>query len=298
MPGTVSAVAIAAMAVNVLVCFGLPIGLMIWLVLKKRSTMRPVLTGMLVFFVFQMILRIPLLQNVLAPQPWFGQMTNNIWVYALFLALTAGIFEEVGRFIGYKALLQRQNAWWDGFAFGVGHGGIEAILLTGMTNVNNLTIAFLINTGNYDAFARTQTAQTAELVYQQMVNVGAGELLLGGIERIFVITIQIAFSVLVLYAVRKRNLLWLALAVGLHTLVDAPPVILLNGFGVNVYAVEGLIGVMAVLAGVYLWRSHKAFLAMDGHDHTAGRMPRGPIPGYIPPTPYVPTAAGDDPGQE
>ncbi|MBC8570606.1 YhfC family intramembrane metalloprotease [Oscillospiraceae bacterium NSJ-54] len=287
------------MAVNVLVCFGLPIGLMIWLVLKKKSTMRPILTGMLVFFVFQMILRIPLLQNVLAPQPWFQSMAKNIWVYALFLALTAGIFEEVGRFIGYKALLKRQNAWWDGFAFGVGHGGIEAVLLTGMTNINNLTLAFLINTGGYEAYAKTLDPGTAELIFQQMVQVGPGELLLAGLERVFVITIQIAFSVLVLYAVRKRNLLWLGLAVLLHTLVDAPPVILLNGFGWNVYLVEGLIGIMAVLAGVYLWRSHKAFLQMDGHDHTTGKMPRGPIPGYVPPCPYVPTgAAGDDSSQE
>ena len=63
MTGSVSGGAIAVMILNVIICFGIPLGLMVWLVLKKKATMRPVLTGMLVFFVFQMLLRIPLMRR-------------------------------------------------------------------------------------------------------------------------------------------------------------------------------------------------------------------------------------------
>lgn len=286
MTGSVSGGAIAVMILNVIICFGIPLGLMVWLVLKKKATMRPVLTGMLVFFVFQMLLRIPLMQNVLIGMEWFQEMTHNIWLYGIFLALTAGLFEEVGRFVGYKVLMKRQQAWWDGFAFGVGHGGLEAILITGTTYVNNLILAVFINTGGFEAYASALPPEAAQMIYQQMVGTPATVFLMAGVERIFAMAIQIALSILVLECVRRRNLLLLVLAIALHTLVDAPAVILINGYGVNIYLVEALLGLVAALACVYIWQSRRSFLGRDG---SASSMGQNPPAGYMPPTPYVPS---------
>ena len=42
-------------------------------------------------------------------------------------------------------LMKAFHRWIDGVTFGFGHGGIEAILLVGLTMVSNPTLAVLIN---------------------------------------------------------------------------------------------------------------------------------------------------------
>ncbi|MBO9371485.1 MAG: YhfC family intramembrane metalloprotease, partial [Chloroflexi bacterium] len=69
--------------------------------------------------------------------------------------------------------------------------------------------------------------------------------LLGGLERIFAITLHIAFALMVLQAVVRGNLLWLALAVLAHALVNALAVGLMQS-GVPLPAVEGVIFVLAL----------------------------------------------------
>ena len=58
-------------------------------------------------------------------------------VYCFVLALTAALFEVVARF-GVAKILQKNINCEQGVAAGFGHGGIEAIVLIGMTYVNNL----------------------------------------------------------------------------------------------------------------------------------------------------------------
>ena len=84
--------------------------------------------------------------------------------------------------------------------------------------------------------------------------------LLGGIERIFAVILQIALSVLVWFAAknRKRILLYPA-AILIHFAVDAVTV-LLPGMGVSTIALETVIGALAVLTAVLaksVWNREK-----------------------------------------
>ena len=71
----------------------------------------------------QLLTRIPLL-GLLNNTVWFNMLsaTNVIMVY-LIVALTAGLFEECGRYFGIKLFLPKEELTWnDAFVFGLGHG--------------------------------------------------------------------------------------------------------------------------------------------------------------------------------
>ena len=88
-------------------------------------------TGAAVFILFQLVTRIPLIQLVLPGMDWYKEtIQSNIWTYGLFLGFTAGLFEEVGRYLAFILILKNLD-WKNAVAFGIGHGGIEAILLVG-----------------------------------------------------------------------------------------------------------------------------------------------------------------------
>ena len=255
----VDSAAITAFTVNIIICFGLPLLCILYLLIAKKRAFIPVLVGAAVFVVFQLIIRIPLIQYVLAPMDWWADMVQHPWLYGIFLGLTAGLFEEFGRYLGYRTLLRKRSRWIDGFAFGVGHGGIEAMTLVGLANINNLIIAQSINNGQFDQLAALMPAGTAEQIVAQMTSIQPFDIYLGGFERLCAFLIQIALSILVLMAVRKRRLWLVWLAVFVHMLIDAPVVILPEVFGASIYDIEIFVGIVAVLALVFIILSRRAF---------------------------------------
>ena len=62
--------------------------------------------------------------------------------------------------------------------------------------------------------------------------------MLGGLERVFAVTIQVALSLLVLRALTRHNVGWFLAAIGVHTLVDGVAVFL-AGLGWPPLALEG-----------------------------------------------------------
>ncbi|MDD5016698.1 MAG: YhfC family glutamic-type intramembrane protease [Eubacteriales bacterium] len=253
---------IIAMIINIIICFGLPLGFILYLVIRKRRTIVPILVGAAVFLVFQLIIRIPLITYVLPPMDWYAQMTARPWLYGIFLGLTAGLFEELGRFGGFS-LLKKNRRYIDGIAFGVGHGGIEAIVIVGMSNISNLVLALSINNGGFDQIAALLPEETAQLIVTQLTQTPVIDFYLGGIERIFAFTIQIALSLLVLYAVKERKFIYVVVAILLHMVIDAPLVILPRVFGVTAYQLEIILGAIAVCAFVFILMAKKLFKPSD-----------------------------------
>src|SRR5258707_136302 len=78
--------------------------------MRLKVTWRYFWYGALIFLVFQVITRVPLvswLQSVLAPQLKASLPLQLGWITAL--ALTAGLFEEVGRYVGYRWLMRNEE---------------------------------------------------------------------------------------------------------------------------------------------------------------------------------------------
>jgi uncharacterized membrane protein YhfC len=258
----VNTLSIVFMIVSILICFLLPIGLTIYFYRKHKISLIVVLFGAIVFFVSQIAIRIPLL-SILAKQQWYIDMSSNIYVLALFLALTAGIFEEVGRYIVMKLFMKKSLNWKSGIAFGIGHGGIEAMIIVGLTLINYVVISIMINSGLFDnVIAATMAPEIAEQIRTTLVDTPTVNFLGGGFERTMTIIIQIAFSIMVLYAVKFKKPVYLLYAILLHAVVDAPTVVLVS-MGLNVWIIELFIAACAAVALIYIIKTKSIFAKED-----------------------------------
>ena len=244
------------MALAALFCFAMPVLLLIYY-RKKGADILPFFIGCLVFVMFALILEPLMHQLVLKVLPVGKTIMGNTLLYALYGGLAAGIFEETGRFLAFRTVLKKQlgndrNA----LMYGAGHGGIEAILIVGLTYIGNIVISVLINAGQTDMLTATATGETAEqlkAVLDSLVTTAPWTYLLGMVERAVAVTTHICLSVLVWFAVKKPGKGWLfPLAILLHAAFDGITVILADKL--PVWDVE-LCLVVIVLGLVLLTRS-------------------------------------------
>ena len=120
-----------SLIIGMVICYGLPVAGLVILVRKKKGTGKAFCWGALAFVVSQLLIRIPILQLALPQFTWFSMLPLYPWVYGLFLGVTAGLAEESARWIAVKCFLKEKRSFEHGLAFGLGHGGIEAMLLVG-----------------------------------------------------------------------------------------------------------------------------------------------------------------------
>jgi uncharacterized membrane protein YhfC len=175
----VSTATIAAIIFTLNVCFLVPIGLAVYFYKKHKIYLPAILVGALAFAVTQPLSRIPLLQ-LLSAQDWYSQMAQNTILLALFLSLTAGLFEETGRFICFKYILKNKLAWKNGLAYGIGHGGFEAIAIVGLSSINNLVFTKIINSGQIDSLAAALPPETLNYLVEQLTTASPLVFMLGG----------------------------------------------------------------------------------------------------------------------
>lgn len=251
----VSTVSIIFMVFSALITIIGPILAAILFYRKQKYFIGSVFIGAAVFFVFQIVVRVPILQGILPKTQWFQDMQQNIWIYALFLGFTAGLVEEVGRYLAFTLILKKQHDWKNAVAYGIGHGGIESIVLVGLSLISNIITSLMINSGMFDALLAQTPEQARVLMYQTrdaLVQTPSLMFLISGAERLFTFFIHIAWSVFIMTGIRKgKGLLYLCLAILLHTVVDSAAVIL-TAAGLNILIIEGVILVFSVISFIYI----------------------------------------------
>lgn len=254
----VSNVSIAAMVFSLMIAFLLPIGLCIYMCKGKKASVKSFFVGGLIFFFFQGVTRIPLLQ-VFSKTEGYEVISSNIWILAIFLGLSAALFEEFGRLFGFKVLLKDRLDWKNAVTFGIGHGGVEAILLVGFSNINNIIYSIMINAGSFDStIGAALPGGMGETIKDQLINMSPAMFLTGGIERVFAISLHIAFSLLVIQTVIKKDYKYLLYAILIHTGVNAASVVMMD-WGWSLWILEGFLAVAGVLALVYTIKVRDSF---------------------------------------
>jgi len=223
----ISTMTIVACVITLLISLVLPVAVLVGFSVKskRQGIFSAWLLGAAGFFVTQMLIRLPIL-TVLQSRSWFVNFAqNHLFIYAFGLAFTAGLFELAGRFVVAK-IMEKKLTWKRSLAAGLGHGGIEAMLLIGMTYVNNLIYIIMINSGQFDtmivqaAGAGVDVSQL-ELIRTQLVGTAPGMFLLAGFERLLAMTGHAAMSVLVCYGVAHKKVgICVLLCLGIHTLMD------------------------------------------------------------------------------
>src|SRR5262249_16218571 len=125
----------------------------IFILCRRRMTLaaRNVFIGAGVFFVFSQVLEkalhIYLLQLNPATAAWLAGVPIR---YAIYGCLAAGLFEEIGRYLGMRFLVRPTGNPGTAVAYGLGHGGIEAVLLGGLAMTQTFVLAVMLNSGTLD----------------------------------------------------------------------------------------------------------------------------------------------------
>lgn len=223
----VSTSVITAMAVTLFISLFLPI--IIYVAYGVRNKGKGVwlawLLGAAGFFVPQILIRLPILSVLSLSQGFVAFAEGHYVLYCLALAFTAGLFEVAGRYAAAK-IMAKNLTFEKGMAAGLGHGGIEAMLIVGITYINNLIYVGMINSGSFDVIVeqtKSMGVDTESLLAVKDILVGSGPLLyyLAGYERILTMILHVAMSLLVCYFVWKgKGIKGILICLALHTAVD------------------------------------------------------------------------------
>ena len=188
-----------------------PIVACLWWHRRSGAPLAAFGAGALVFLVSQVILRlpwqIPLGRWVQVHQRW-------LIPFLLFSSLTAGVFEETGRWVGYRYLLRKERSLRIGVMFGLGHGALEAMLA-------GLPLASLLVAWVMASHGLLPSGPALEGVRLQTAALNAGKVLLAALERASAMTAHVGLSLIVLQVWMRGGMRWLALAVALHFAVNA-----------------------------------------------------------------------------
>ena len=226
-----------------------PLGLLIWWKRKTGAKLSAFLVGAFCFSFFVTVLESALHSIVLTADS--ALMTKPL-LFVLYSAFAAGVFEETGRYFGFRVLLKKQKDAKTSVAYGIGHGGIEVFLTLG----TNYLLLLLCKSGVSVADEATMAvlmasadAITLPLALEAML------------ERLSAVLAHIGLSMLVFTAVwQKGKKGRYPLAILLHALLDVPAAFYQLGVLRSVFVVElaaFVLGVMYLCLGIKSYRAYE-----------------------------------------
>lgn len=239
---------IFARFLNFTLMIAMPIVLAIYMVHKLKANWSTFGIGVMTFILSQ-VGHIPfnflVLNPVVARWGLDPQVLIELIAYALLYGLSAGLFEEITRYLGYRLWLKRERNWESALMYGAGHGGIESILLGGIVlygfiqaiALRNVDLVTVIDPEEIETTRAQLTAYWAAPWHLAV---------LGAVERLSTIIFHISASVLVLQSFTRKNILWITLAIFWHTLLDAVAVFASQTW--NPYITELIILVLGLLS--------------------------------------------------
>ncbi|MEW9700165.1 YhfC family intramembrane metalloprotease [Paenibacillus sp. SI8] len=225
---------------------------------NERFSWKPVWIGALTFFIFTQILEKLLHAAVLGTNL---NIAPNPLLLIIYGPLAAGIFEETGRFLAMRFVLKLHRERRDGIAFGLGHGGFEALFIGVIVCIQSLIYALLLNQGKLDAvLAGKMPTEAIATLKAGLIGVPFTHFVVGGLERVLALLIQIALSIFVMYGIRYAKKWILPAAILLHAAFDFFPA-LYQAHYVNLWTAECFVAISGCIAVVYIARSRKV------HEH-------------------------------
>jgi uncharacterized membrane protein YhfC len=238
---------------NGLLMVAIPVGVTIYLVNHWKMSSRIWWIGAATFILSQVV-HIPFNWGV---NKLLNQASMISWApvfqllfTAAFFGLSAGIFEEVARYLVLRLWAKDARSWRNGILFGAGHGGAEAIILGVIVMYAFFQLAALRNADLAGVFPPNQLflAQKQVTAYWSATWYDS---LLGFVERLFTIPDQIAMAVMVMQVFTRKQIRWLFLAIGYHALLDASGIINMEYLGV--YWTEAVFCGFAILSIVLIF---------------------------------------------
>lgn len=262
---------IIGMTVSGVIAIFLPVVLAIVLYRRHRFRISFLFMGAAAFFISQIIVRSTIL-NLLALTSFHKSMVDNLVYLVIVGAFSAGLFEETARYGGLSLLKKKGLRWADAVAFGIGHGGIESILLVGLTQVSNVITSIMIRTGALHSMMASGIGEKIGEIESVYLNTSPALFFASGLERILVMPVHICLSVLVCLAIIKKKPILLIISILLHTLVNVPAVFA-QVYSLNIWMIEGILFIMSAAMVYGMIRLKKSFPEIAVPKNVGGDSP-------------------------
>ena len=191
----------------------------------------------------------------------FRLQERTLIVQAVALGLSAGVFEEVARYVSYRYWQKDARSWREATFFGLGHGGIESMLtglLVALTLVSMIALADVQNPADLGLPEGTM-AQVEDFWAMPWYLP-----LLAAFERVMALLLHVGLSTLVVLCFHRHSLWPLAAAVLWHALANAVAVYAAQTWGA--VAAEGSLAVVGLLNLGLLRLTHRALQAAKSED--------------------------------
>jgi uncharacterized membrane protein YhfC len=251
------AVAVGLALASAVTTFG-PLAVALWWNRRSGAPVAVWGAGALVFVVSQCVLRLPWqipLGLWVSPRLHGSTWLSFAWIAAS--SFTAGLFEEVGRWGGYRLLVKKERSFRTGVMFGLGHGGIESMLLVGLSLFGTLVTYVLLAT---TPSTLKLPPETLDKVVTAMSGVHPWDFVASVVERVMAMTFHVACSLVVLQCFVRGSKWWVALAVTMHFVADSVAVggaVELKHQGTLVAETAGIPMFLASI-GVILWAKRRS----------------------------------------
>lgn len=174
---------------------------------------------------------------------------KNIIAYTAYGALMAGLFEETGRLVSFKLLLNKYKTKEISVGYGIGHAGIECILTLGITY---LLYVIVLGGGSLgDAATDLSVMAIIDQIDTALIPFAI-------LERLIAICVHIGLSILVFKAANHKGSFHLYfVAILLHALTDVPAGLYQMGLIQSVIVIEVLtlaIGIAILFFGIKTYK--------------------------------------------
>ncbi len=259
MSDNISILSIVFMAISAGLSILVPITVVVIVGMKKRLNWKATILGAVLFVVFVMILESMMHSAVLGTDPTQSAIYNSVWLYMLYGGFAAGIFEETARLLCFKFLIRvKENESIDtGISYGLGHGGIEAILIGGLGAVSNLIMSIMYNSGSLNSVATALNSEQLSAFNQgidTLRNTSPELFLIGGFERMAALLLQVALSLFVLKAVSDKKWLYFIYAILIHAGIDMIALLYQREVIANIFVMEGIVLICAAVTAFFAFR--------------------------------------------
>ena len=224
-----------------------PLGVMLFL-RRRGGTWTAFLTGAGTFVLFALILE-PILHNLVLRSPAGAAIQGNILLYGLYGGLAAGLFEETGRLLAFRFILKGSPSRITSLSYGIGHGGIEALLLVGLTMFSNLILGLSHAAG-------VPLPQEAAVAAETVLSVSAALFLWSGLERLSAMALHMSLSVLVFASVQTERRWLFPAAIGVHAAVNFAAVV--SNAHLSIAVTEAVVALLTALAALWAARVYQA----------------------------------------
>jgi uncharacterized membrane protein YhfC len=235
--------------IEVILMLGIPIAAVLLFRRKWELPLSIAIAGA-VTFVGSQILHVPV-NGLLASA--LNMEAQPLIIQSIVLGLSAGVFEEVARYLIYRFWQKDVRKWQEAAFFGLGHGAVEAILIGLIVALTLLNVVVITNAEDPATLGLPEGALAQ---VQEFWAIPLYTPALAVFERIMALILHVSLATMVALCFSKHTIWPLFAAILWHAFANTVAVYVAQTWG-NV-ASEGALAIIALLSIGILRLTHRA----------------------------------------